>query len=178
MVDNDIVRFSFNQTWFLFLSMPLLSHIMSRRLAYSFWRAKIPQFKFYYFDFWFILFLVLVQILVGIVQKSSQQFGKWRRMTQIEIEIEIGGKSSTFQTSLPYRPTSNNPLVILLYQSPHSYILLCLYLCFYYSIQYIHSIFIFHKLIFCVSLFACIVNVFASIIDPKLANTLIRLVTF
>lgn len=143
-------------------------------LSYSFWSAKIPKFKFYYFDFWFTLFLVLL----GIEQKSSQQFEKWRRMAQIQ--IEIGGKSSTFQTSLPYRPTSNNPLVTLLYQSPHSYILLLSpsLLLLFNTIQYIHSIFIFHKLIFCVSLYVCIVNVFASIIDPKLANTLIRLVTF
>lgn len=147
-------------------------------LFYSFWiwSAKIPKFKFYYFDFWFTLFLVLL----GIEQKSSQQFEKWRRMAQIEIEIEIGGKSSTFQTSLPYRPTSNNPLVNLLYQYPHSYILLLSpsLLLLFNTTQYIHSIFIFHKLIFCVSLYVCIVNVFASIIDPKLANTLIRLVTF
>lgn len=93
------------------------------------------------FDFWFTLFLVLL----GIEQKSSQQFEKWRRMAQIE--IEIGGKSSTFQTSLPYRPTSNNPLVNLLYLSPHSYILLLSpsLLLLFNTIQYIHSIFIFHK---------------------------------
>lgn len=110
-------------------------------LSYSFWSAKIPKFKFYYFDFWFTLFLVLL----GIEQKSSQQFEKWRRMAQIE--IEIGGKSSTFQTSLPYRPTSNNPLVTLLYQSPHSYILLLSpsLLLLFNTTQYIHSIFIFHK---------------------------------
>lgn len=110
-------------------------------LSYTFWSAKIPKFKFYYFDFWFTLFLVLL----GIEQKSSQQFEKWRRMAQIQ--IEIGGKSSTFQTSLPYRPTSNNPLVTLLYQSPHSYILLLSpsLLLLFNTIQYIHSIFIFHK---------------------------------